>query len=152
MRLAQRDELRLLDEALEEARARPRPPQATYAAPPVPVRPRAIAAAVNPPPVRRRVEDRRSNGQVTVPPEVDADEFVDHEEPYLDAEDGAAEVDRDPPARRRRIDIADVLAFSETIGEDEPDPDRRRSGSTVDRKRLLAAIICILQEELTKSK
>lgn len=148
VKLAPHDELRLLDEALEEAKGRPRPPQVSYAAPPVPVRPRAIAASINPP-ARRQVEDRRANGHA--PDGRDRHELHESFEPYQDAEDESGAEVREGSTRRRRVDIADILAFSDSAQEPDEEPAREGSGP-VDRKRLLAAIICILHEELSRSK
>lgn len=142
VKLAPHEEIRLLDEALEEAKARPRPPQATYAAPPVPVRPRAIAAAVNPPPSRPQVEHRRGGKRRFVDEDdADAGSFMP------DAEAPEERVER--PLRKRRIDVADILAFSESSSDSH---DGAVDDPGVDRKRLLAAIICILQEELTRGR
>ena len=152
VKLAPHEELGLLDEALEEAKARPRPPQVSYAAPPVPVRPRAIAAAVNPPPVRRRVEDLRSNDHWRGEPEIRSSGLDDAFEPYESGGRADGDVDREPVTRRQRVDIADILAFSETTSEADDDADHGKDGAPVDRKRLLAAIICILHEELSRSK
>lgn len=151
--LGVQDELRLLDEALEEAKARPRPPRAVYAAPPVPVRPslgRPVARPV------RAVEDRHAAGQAGRASEGLQQENAASFEPARDLPDGSEGVrggaEDEPTIRRQRVEMADVLAFSTETGGQEDDLKGSDSDVRIDRKRLLAAIICILQEELTKQK
>jgi hypothetical protein len=144
VRLAAHEELRLLDQALDEARARPRPPAATYPAPPAPVRPpKRITQTVS---IQGRVGDGRPDPPVLVADHATADR----------QENGASfdPVDeaRRSESRRWRIDSADLLALLATESFKEPEADGGKPESQAGRKRLLAAIICILQEELTRDK
>jgi hypothetical protein len=129
--LGAQDELRLLDEALEEAKARPRPPAAAYAAPLPPVQPGALP---------------RSNGAATRRPRAvngRAQKLV--VETVNGANGGGAH-------RKVTYGPEPELTFLADLTDELPEPEADEGGRVViDRKRLLAAIICILQEELTKS-
>ena len=131
-----RDVLRLLDEALDEARARPRPPSpaATPVLPPIAhpaLKHVSIHAAVTDAEPNRKANghrapaERQTAGRQELPPE--GSEVNGHQRS-----------DDDQQVNGHRVTAYNLLDSEEEL--------------VVDRKRLLAAIICILQEELTRSK
>lgn len=111
VRLSAQAELRLLDEALDEARARPKPPPRTFAPP------------LSPPHAHRRRPETlpRPNGDL---PAETADDGLPAEPPERVAVNGY------------HVPLEELLDSGDDV--------------VVDRKRLIAAIICILQDELTK--
>ena len=132
-----RDELRLLDEALDEARSRPRPPvpAATSALPPTShpaLRHVSIHAATTP-----AGPNGKTKGQLA----------PNGSQPASRQERGAEDAELDGHKPSSGDDEVNgghrVTAYNLLDADDE---------LVVDRKRLLAAIICILQEELTRSK
>jgi hypothetical protein len=136
VKFSPRDELRLLDEALDEARARPRPP--ALAAPPAlpamahpALRHVSIHAAET-----HAVPNGKTNGQLAP----SASQPASRQEPS--AEDTQVN-GHQPSSGDHQVNGHRVTAYNLLDSEEE---------LVVDRKRLLAAIICILQEELTRSK
>jgi hypothetical protein len=145
-KLSLRDELRLLDESLDEARARPRPPALAIAPslPAVAHRPLGhVSGQVAVVSARLR---EQMNGHKLSSPQVNGHRLsAEHHQAnghQLAAEDGQVNGQQlsgeEPEVERHRVTTHNLL-----------DPDDE---AMVDRKRLLAAIICILQEELTRSK
>lgn len=127
-----RDELRLLDDALDEARARPRPPApaATSALPPIAhkaLKHVSIHAAVT-----DAEPNRKMNGHLA------PSESQPEVSPDATTVNGHKLSNDDPQLNGHRVTTHNLLDSDEEV--------------VVDRKRLLAAIICILQEELTRAK
>jgi hypothetical protein len=165
IRLSAQQELRLLDQALEEARERPRPPKVVFTPPPPPgTHLKALRAPLTADQVNGFAGHAEVNGAQGHPQLNGFDHSrqraaletvialtemaVARQHGEGDAEPGARDTGR-ADARQER-----------SVGDSGQAENARHthSGSVwtdevvVDRKRLLAAIICILQEELTKSK
>ena len=131
-----RDELRLLDEALDEARARPRPPSpaAATALPPL------AHPALKHVSIHAAEASAAPNGKAS----------------------GQLAPSESQPASRQEPSTQDTQVNGRTLSNGEHQVNGHRltaynlldfeEEEVVDRKRLLAAIICILQEELTRSK
>jgi hypothetical protein len=166
IRLSAQQELRLLDQALEEARERPRPPKVIFTPPPPPgthlkaLRAPLAADQANGSPVHAQVNGSPGHAQIN---------GFDHSDRQRAALETVIALTEMAVARRHgegdagqsasdtgRADARQGRSESDTGQAD----DRRQTRSetlwtdevVVDRKRLLAAIICILQEELTKPK
>jgi hypothetical protein len=157
IRLSAQQELRLLDQALEEARERPRPPKVVFTPPPPPgTHLKALRAPLAADQVNGSLHHAQVNG-------------FDHRDRQKAALETVIALTEMAVARQRGEADAGPTATdagkadarkqrSETDAGEADRGRRKRSESVwtdevvVDRKRLLAAIICILQEELTKSK
>lgn len=125
-----RDELRLLDAALDEARGRPRPPTPeVHPSLPAMAHPALKHVSVHAAMAESQPKQAQ-NGHRAVPPE-----------PQPAAANGHDLSGDQQPTNGTRVTTHNLLDSA----EDEEEV-------VVDRKRLLAAIICILQEELTRSK
>lgn len=137
VRFSLRDELRLLDEALDEARARPRPPApaATPALPPM-THPALRHVSIHAAETNAAAANGKMNGQLAP----SASQPARRPEPAAQdaGVNGHQPSDGDHEANGQRVTAYNLLDSDDEL--------------VVDRKRLLAAIICILQEELTRSK
>ena len=131
-----RDELRLLDEALDEARARPRPPSPATG----PALPRMTHPALKHVSVQAAVSDAEPNRAINGHLAPSESQTASRQE--VSPEDVEANGHK-PSNDGHQVNGHRVTTYNLLDSEEEV---------VVDRKRLLAAIICILQEELTRSK
>lgn len=144
--LAPHQELRLLDEALDEARVRPRPPPVTCPAPPAPVRSPVLQLQ------GASAHGHANNGRAD-PVALTSDPAAEIEAVNADdVSDEPVAEGRKQVLQRWRIDSAEMLALLGADGVKAGGSKGDNPNAPVDRKRLLAAIICILQEELVRNK
>jgi len=142
VRLSIHDELRLLDEALVEARQRPKPPRAAFAVPPQLTNGQRVLRA----PDGAGVHAERRPATM----EPSAGNGAAHEPtPVLDLSTYVSSTWVSGEIHERSI-AEGVLDAGQNGNRAEHGNGKDATGSFSDRKRLLAAIICILQDELTK--
>jgi hypothetical protein len=145
VKLTLRDELSLLDHCLDEARARPRPPSfATGPSLPVVVQ-RTLGQVSAQVAVVSRRPGEQVNGHQLSGQRVNGGQLAAEESPHphqLVAEEGG-------PGGQERSEDGHQVNGHRITAHNLLDLDDE---VVVDRKRLLAAIICILQEEINRSR